>query len=382
MLYQLLKPFLFNIDPETAHYLAMEMAHWGTWASRWLHQVYRVSDIRLQQSLFGMDFGNPVGLAAGFDKNANLLGFWPALGFGFVEVGSVTAQPSEGNPKPRAFRLPDDEALINRMGLNNDGAKAVAQRLAGIGQSGIPLGINIAKTHDPAILGTAAIADFTTSFRLLAPFAGYIALNISCPNTAEGKTFEEPDALNQLLSAIFSERSTLGLEVPVLVKLSPPPSENPHDFAYVKDLLSVMESFPIAGLIATNTASDRKGLTSNVKVVQEIGRGGLSGKPLRNRSTALIRALYHETQGKLPIIGLGGVDSPLAAFEKIKAGATLVQVYTGMVYQGPGLVCDINKGLLHLLEKNGFGHIREAIVPKYSVHTGCISRMPIDIRYT
>ncbi len=361
MLYQLLKPFLFNIDPETAHYLAMEMAHWGTWASRWLHQVYRVSDIRLQQSLFGMDFGNPVGLAAGFDKNANLLGFWPALGFGFVEVGSVTAQPSEGNPKPRAFRLPDDEALINRMGLNNDGAKAVAQRLAGIGQSGIPLGINIAKTHDPAILGTAAIADFTTSFRLLAPFAGYIALNISCPNTAEGKTFEEPDALNQLLSAIFSERSTLGLEVPVLVKLSPPPSDSPHDFAYVKDLLSVMESFPIAGLIATNTASDRKGLTSNVKVVQEIGRGGLSGKPLRNRSTALIRALYHETQGKLPIIGLGGVDSPLAAFEKIKAGATLVQVYTGMVYQGPGLVCDINKGLLHLLEKNGFGHIREAI---------------------
>lgn len=349
------------MDPETAHHLAMQVAHWGTWASGVIDQVYRVSDMRLRQNLFGMDFANPVGLAAGYDKNATLLQFWPALGFGFMEVGSVTAQPSAGNPKPRAFRLPDDEALINRMGLNNDGAAAVAQRLAGVGQSAIPLGINIAKTHDPTLLGAAAIADFAMTFRLLAPFAGYVALNISCPNTAEGKTFEEPDALSQLLSAIFTERSTLGSEVPVLVKLSPPASENPQDLAYVKDLLSVIRAFPIAGLIATNTASDRAGLKSKAKVVEEIGRGGLSGKPLRNRSTALIRVLYQETEGKLPIIGLGGVDSPLAAFEKIKAGAALVQVYTGMVYQGPGLVCDINKGLLRLMEENGLQHIREAI---------------------
>ncbi|GIV59549.1 MAG: dihydroorotate dehydrogenase 2 [Rhodothermaceae bacterium] len=315
----------------------------------------------LRQTLWGYDFANPVGLAAGFDKNARLVRFWQRLGFGFAEVGSVSARRSKGNPRPRAFRLPADEALINRMGLNNDGARRVARRLRRARRRGFPLGVNLAKTHDPTLTGEAAVEDFRTSFRLLAPLADYVALNISCPNTAEGKTFEDPNALDDLLHAVFAERAALALTVPVLVKLSPPLSERFVFDSLFDELLAVAGAHGVHGFIAANTAPDRDGLSTPAEHLNAIGPGGLSGAPLERRATRLVRYLFRKTGGACPIIGTGGVRSAETAYAKIRAGASLVQLYTGLVYEGPGLVRRIKEGLVALLERDGFTHVGEAV---------------------
>ncbi len=324
----------------------------------------RFEDPALGQRLWGCEFANPVGLAAGFDKNADLVRAWAALGFGFAEVGSVTARPSPGNPVPRAFRLPEDRALVNRMGLNNEGADAVAERLRAererFGPHSVPLGINLAKTHDPAVLGDAATEDFLYSFRRLAPLADYIALNVSCPNTAEGKTFEDPAALDGLLTAVMAERAALGLDVPVVVKLSPPAAAR-FDPGPVDELVALALGHGVAGFVATNTASDRTGLRTGAARLAEVGRGGLSGCPLEERSTALVRHLHRRTEGRVPVLGVGGVDSAAAAYRKVRAGASLVEVYTGLVYEGPGLVRRINRGLVRLLERDGFASVGEAV---------------------
>ena len=320
---------------------------------------FRFEDERLAQTLWGLRFENPVGLAAGFDKNAALVRFWAALGFGFAEVGSVTARPSPGNPHPRAFRLPADRALVNRMGLNNDGADAVAERL-GRATRPLPLGVNLAKTHDPAILGDAATEDFVSSFRLLAPLADYVALNVSCPNTAEGKTFEEPGSFDALLAAVLRVREDLSLGVPVLVKLSPPPSPG-FDPGPVDELVEIALGHGVAGFIAANTASDRAGLRTDASALDAIGRGGLSGAPLEARATALVRHLYRRTEGAVPVVGVGGVDSAEAAYRKVRAGASLVELYAGLVYEGPGLVRRIKRGLVRLLDRDGFASITDAV---------------------
>ncbi|MEP0545468.1 MAG: quinone-dependent dihydroorotate dehydrogenase [Rhodothermales bacterium] len=358
-MYPLLRPLLFRLDAETAHHAALRTARLAQTVPGLLRPLFQFEHDALHQRLWGLDFANPVGLAAGFDKNAEFVRFWRMLGFGFAEVGSVTANPSAGNPRPRAFRLPDDRALVNRMGLNNVGADAVAERLR-TAERTLPLGINLAKTHDPAILGDAATDDFLQSFRRLAPLADYVALNVSCPNTAEGKTFESPDAFDGLLAAVMSLRADLGLTVPVLVKLSPPPAAA-FDPGPVDDLVDLALGHSIAGFIATNTASDRDGLTTTTARLDEIGRGGLSGVPLAERATALIRHLSRRTEGSVPIIGVGGVDSAEAAYRKIRAGASLVEVYTGLVYEGPGLVGRINRGLVGLLERDGFASVTEAV---------------------
>ena len=262
-MYRALRPLLFRLDAETAHHAALRAARLAQTAPGLLRPLFRFEHDALRQRLWGLDFANPVGLAAGFDKNAEFVRFWAALGFGFAEVGSVTAQPSAGNPRPRAFRLPEDRALVNRMGLNNDGADAVAERLRATERT-LPLGINLAKTHDPAILGDAATADFLHSFRRLAPLADYVALNVSCPNTAEGKTFEDPAAFDGLLAAVMALRADLGLSVPVLVKLSPPPAV-PFDPGPVDELIDLALGHGIAGFIATNTASDRAGTDDGVQ---------------------------------------------------------------------------------------------------------------------
>lgn len=357
--YRALRPLLFRLDAETAHHAALRAARLAATAPAAVRPMFRVQSDRLGQRLWGLRFANPVGLAAGFDKNAAYVDAWAALGFGFAEVGSVTAWPSEGNPRPRAFRLPEDRALVNRMGLNNDGAEAVAARLAAE-RHPIPLGINLAKTHDPAILGDAATEDFRTSFRLLAPHADYVALNVSCPNTAEGKTFEAPDAFDGLLAAVMKERSDLGLDVPVLAKLSPPAAVH-FDPGPVDELLDIALEHGIAGFVATNTASDRTGLRTDAATVEVIGRGGLSGAPLEARATALVRHLYRRTEGRVPIIGVGGVDSAETAYQKIRAGASLVECYTGLVYRGPGLVRRINRGLVRLLDRDGFATLADAV---------------------
>ena len=362
-MYRSLRPFLFKLDPERAHHLSMGAARLAqAMGAPLIASTFDFEHEALNVSRWGLDFGNPVGLAAGFDKNARLVRFWGEVGFGFAEVGSVSARKARGNPRPRAFRLPEDRALINRMGLNNDGARKIARRLRQFqGQQPLPLGINLAKTHDASITGDAAVEDFRQSFRQLAPLAGYVALNISCPNTSEGKTFEDPEALDTLLTALFEEREALALDVPLLVKLSPPPSERVVYDSLVEDVVSVSLAHGVHGFIATNTAADRDHLQTPPDVLGRIGRGGLSGPPLERRATQLVRYLYRKTEGRLTIIGVGGVHSAETAYSKIRAGASLVQLYTGLVYEGPGLVRQIKEGLVHCLEQDGFASVDEAV---------------------
>ena len=361
-----LRPLLFRLDAERAHAWSLRAARLLQYADdSVLKAQYEYHDARLEQTLWGHTWPNPLGLAAGADKNGVALRFWHGIGLGHVEVGSVSAQPCGGNERPRAFRLPADEALINRMGLNNDGAEAVAQRLRRYADaSGLPpqpVGVNLAKTHDPSIMGAEGRADFCASFRQVAPHATYVALNVSCPNTQSGKTFESPDALDALLTDIFALRCDMELDVPILVKLSPLLTERVVFDSALDALLDVAQDHGVDGYIAANTASDRRGLQTDAERLKAIGRGGLSGPPLHARSTQLIRYVYHTTEGTVPIIGVGGVDSAETAFAKIQAGASLVQLYTALVYHGPALIKSIKEGLVRLLDAHGFDSIQEAI---------------------
>ncbi len=362
-MYAFFRPLLFNIDPERAHNISTGTARLVQGISPSLVQpMFSFEHPSLSQEVWGRKFDNPVGLAAGFDKNGVLVRFWSKVGFGFCEIGSVSARASAGNPKPRAFRLPADRALINRMGLNNDGAEEVSRRLKKLQLNQLPpLGINLAKTHDPSIVGKGALLDFRHTFRLMAELGTYIVLNISCPNTAEGKTFEEPASLAELLKAIFADREDLGLKVPILIKLSPTFSQYVVFDSAIEEIVSIALEYGVQGLIATNTAPDRENLTTSPEVLERIGRGGLSGSPLTLRTTRLIKYLYEKTEGKLPIIAVGGIDSAETAYANIRAGASLVQLYTGLVYRGPGVVKKIKKGLVRLLRQDGFESIKDAI---------------------
>jgi dihydroorotate dehydrogenase len=361
--YERFHRLLLSLDAERAHNLGTRAARLAqTFTPSAIESQFAYEDTSLWQSVWGLRFRNPVGLAAGFDKNARLVRFWSKLGFGFAEVGSVSARPASGNKRPRAFRLPEDQALLNRMGLNNQGARRVAKRLSKVGRSlDFPVGINLAKTHDPKIMGDAAVEDFLESFRLLAPLASYVALNISCPNTKEGKTFEDPVVLDTLLMALFAERRAMNQNVPILLKLSPPPTERVVYDSQIEDIVALAHQHGVAGLIATNTTTDFEGLNTPDAELERIGNGGLSGAPLEVRSTRMVRYLYNVTDGKLPIIGVGGVASPESAYAKIRAGASLVQLYTGLVYEGPGVVKHIKQGLAALLRSDGFSNIKDAI---------------------
>jgi dihydroorotate dehydrogenase len=362
-MYALFRPLLLRIDPELAHLLATGAARLTQSISPSLIQpFFAFEHPMLAQSLWGRSFPNPVGLAAGFDKNAHLIRFWAKAGFGFTEIGSVSARASEGNAKPRAFRLPADRALINRMGLNNDGAEEIARRLKKLPLASLPpLGINIVKTHDPEVVGSGAIVDFRHSFRLLAGLADYVVLNISCPNTREGKTFEDPDSLHTLLSAIMADREELRLRVPILIKLSPTFSSHVVYDSAIEEIIAMAIEMGVEGLIASNTAPDREGLKTDPAELQRIGAGGLSGAPLTARTTRLVQYLYLKTNGTVPIIAVGGVDSAETAYAHIRAGASLVQLYTGLVYRGPGVVKRIKRGLVRLLKQDGFARLRDAV---------------------
>lgn len=363
LMYRALRPLLFRLDAERAHAVGLQAARAAQqMAPSLVESRYGYEDERLKLRLWGETFPNPVGLAAGFDKNAELVPFWEAVGFGFVEVGSVTAQASDGNPKPRAFRLPEEEALINRMGLNNDGAEAVAERLeAGRGDRSRPLGINLAKTHDSDILGAAALEDFRKSFRLLVGQARYITLNVSCPNTADGTTFEDPAALDDLLRVIGEEQKAPGLETPVLIKLSPPLSDRVLFDTRLDDIVAVAQDHDVHGFVACNTAADRSHLQASEERLAAIGEGGVSGRPLASRATCLVRYLYRATDGELPVIGVGGVRDAASAYEKIRAGASLVQLYTALVYEGPALIRRIKQGLVDRLREDGHVSITDAV---------------------
>lgn len=300
-----------------------------------MHLMSRPTSPGLRRTLFGVEFPNPVGLAAGFDKNAVALPAWEALGFGFVEIGTVTAEAQPGNSRPRIFRVRDKGALINRMGFNNDGADAVAERLEYWKRSdrwpGIPVGINIGKSKVTPL--EEASDDYRYTFRRLAGFADYVVLNVSSPNTPGLRTLQKRDALDSLLGAVQSENLLRAKAVPMLLKIAPDLEES-----RIEEIIELVERHELAGMIATNTTLDHSAIPE-----AERTEGGLSGDPLRDRSTEIIRFIASRTS--LPIIGVGGISSPEGALEKLDAGASLVQLYTGFVYHGPGLIREICKAL-------------------------------------
>lgn len=333
-LYQrLVKPVLFSLSAETAHNLAIGNLRAISSLPSVLRQLERFRPPPNPKTVFGLTFPNPVGLAAGFDKNGVAIPAWAALGFGFVEVGTVTAQAQPGNPKPRIFRYPEQQALINRLGFNNDGAEVVAARLRTLRASGhwpaIPVGINLGKSKVTPIEN--AVDDYLFSFRLLAPLADYVVLNVSSPNTPGLRSLQEHDALEQLLRAIQVENRKA--RKPVLVKIAPDLS-----IPELERIIAACEQHGVAGMIATNTTLDHSAIPSGSDQT-----GGLSGRPLREKSTEFVRAIT--SRSSLPVIASGGITDAASAREKIEAGAQLLQVYTGYVYRGPGLLREIAQGL-------------------------------------
>jgi len=328
---RLIRPLLFSLDPEAAHHLALGCLRAASAAPVLLAPLRRFQPPEQPTRAFGLTFRNPIGLAAGFDKNGVALPAWEALGFGFVEIGTVTARAQPGNPKPRIFRYPEQQALINRLGFNNDGAARVAERLAALKARGrwpaIPVGINIGKSKITPLENAAA--DYLQSFRLLREFADYVVLNVSSPNTPGLRDLQAQVALATLLSSIRTENTTAR---PILLKIAPDLSLPELD-----DILATCEEHGIAGLVATNTTLDHTVMPPALDQT-----GGLSGAPLREQSTALIRAIRERTP--LPIIGVGGITDAATAAEKRAAGATLLQVYTGYIYRGPGLLQQIAAG--------------------------------------
>ena len=333
-LYELfVRPLLFSLDAETAHHMAMRFLGRASNFDRALRVLRPFQPSPKPRTLFGLNFPNPVGLAAGLDKNGVALPAWAALGFGFIEIGTVTAKAQPGNPKPRIFRLPQQQALINRLGFNNDGADAIAHRLATLRESGrwpaVPVGINIGKSRVTPL--EQATDDYLYSFRTLRYFADYIALNISSPNTPGLRELQEPEKLSELLYAIGKEAGTA--RKPLIVKISPDLSDTE-----LKAIIAVCEGNGVSGIIATNTTLDHSSIPQQLD--QE---GGLSGAPLRDKSTALVREIA--ARSRIPVIASGGILDAESAQEKFQAGAQLIQLYTGLVYRGPQLLREIMDSL-------------------------------------
>jgi len=346
------RPLLFRLSADKAHDLTLDLASFASnrsWITKTVEQIYSRNYPELSQKIWGLTFRNPVGVAAGFDKNGHTTHLTEALGFGFLEIGSITANASTGNPLPRSWRLPKDQSLINRLGLNNDGAKTIIKRLKQ-NRPDFPVGINIAKTHNPAISGQAALDDYKFSLDLAKPVADYITLNISCPNTEEGKTFEDPDLLRQLLMHL--EIGKDASDPPVLIKFSVDLNRDK-----LSELLDVTESFAVSGYVATNTSSSREKLKTPPESIKRIGRGGLSGRAIADRSTQVIARISEMTKGEKTIMGVGGIFTAADAIEKIKAGADLVQVYTGMVYEGPSIAKNINSEIAAYLREHGLDNV-------------------------
>jgi dihydroorotate dehydrogenase len=327
-----LRPLLFLLDPERAHDLAISFLRRVSQTDLLLRGLQRFQPPHKPVTLFGVTFPNPIGLAAGFDKNGAALPAWEALGFGFIEIGTVTAKAQPGNPKPRVFRFPEQQALINRLGFNNDGADVVANRLRRWQESGrwpkVPVGINLGKSMTTPL--DQAPADYLPSFRRLQKFADYIVLNVSSPNTPGLRSLQEQESLSALLRAFRQENR---MNKPVLVKIAPDLS-----ITEIEAILAVCAEYGVAGIIATNTTLDH---TSIPEARDQTG--GLSGAPLRQKSTVLLREIT--TRSDIPVIACGGIFDLESAREKIDAGATLLQIYTGYIFRGPGLLREIGEQL-------------------------------------
>jgi dihydroorotate dehydrogenase len=346
----LIRPLFFSMDPEQAHdlmRLGARLAN-NNLALSALRSLYRVQDVRLNVSVAGLSFENPIGLAAGLDKNVELLGLCAGMGFGHLELGTVTAQPQSGNPKPRIFRFAEDRALINRMGFPSEGADVIESRLARARQSLAPLppiGINIGKSKVVEL--DKAIDDYRYSFEKLAPHAEYVTVNVSSPNTQGLRQLQERGRLQELLSTL-SEANVL--KRPIFVKVAPD-----LEFSALDEVVDVCGETGISGIIATNTTLTRNGLS---RATTE--SGGLSGAPLRERSLNVVRHLGRAVGGRLALIGVGGISTSEDALAMIGAGASMVQVYTAMIYEGPGIVRALNSGILSFMEKGGYRSLRDA----------------------
>lgn len=345
-LYNFVKPFVFKVDPETAHRLTIKALKHGA-----VRSCCSVQDDLLVQDLFGLKFKNPVGLAAGFDKNAEVIDPILRLGFGFTEVGTVTPRPQEGNPKPRIFRDPKSESVINAMGFPNEGLEVFTSNFEQSARNGV-VGINIGMNKDQA----HPAEDYCTLVRALAPRADYLTVNISSPNTPGLRDLQKKDALLELLDAMMgARREACGDKKPpaLLVKLAPD-----LDNAQQAEIADALLESSVDGVILSNTTLDRP---DYLQETYRRRKGGLSGQPVREKSTAIIRNFYKLTEGRLAIIGVGGVQKAEHAYEKIKAGASLVQLYTGMIYEGPEIAHNINRGLIDLIKADGFSSVRDAI---------------------
>jgi len=356
----LIRPLIFRKDPEESHERILHLLARLEFLYGTVEDWYNIEDERLVVKIGPLIFSNPVGLAAGFDKNVTAPKMISAFGFGFMEVGAVTAQAQPGNPKPRLYRLPEDHALINRLGFNNEGAAAIACKLdrlrARNGRPNIPLGMNIGRTK---IVATKdAVGDFLACFAALFPHGDFFTLNVSSPNTPNLRDLQEKSLLRELLSAVqeknheLSARANITMK-PVFVKIAPD-----MEFSQVDEIIDVVEQVNLTGIVATNaSAFMREGLKSP----NGVEPGGLSGRPITAMVTKFIAHIYQITRGRLPIIGVGGIFTAHDAYDKIKAGANAVQIYTGWIFEGPGAVKRINKGLLRLLERDGLKHIDEAV---------------------
>lgn len=332
----LIRPFLFLFDPEQVHHFTFNLIRFFCqfdWLRNAIQRRYTISDKQLEREVFGIKFPNPVGLAAGFDKDAALFNELAAFGFGFIEIGTVTPKPQKGNPKKRLFRLREDEALINRMGFNNGGASAASVRLKQSHK--VIIGGNIGKNK--VTPNEEAETDYLDCFETLFEVVDYFVVNVSSPNTPNLRQLQEKEPLMKLLQKLQERNYAKAHPKPILLKIAPDLSDE-----QLMEIIEIVSETRIAGVIATNTTISRANLNSENKTQA----GGLSGKPLRNRSTEVIRFLYEKSGGAFPIIGVGGIHSAQDAIEKLEAGASLIQLYTGFIYEGPSLVKSINKQIL------------------------------------
>jgi dihydroorotate dehydrogenase len=369
-----IRPILFSglkADPEQVHHQTLQWLSWlerdrsmgASWVRQRLQRSCSFSHPGLAQSLWGLNFANPIGLAAGFDKDGVAAGIWSDFGFGFAELGTVTLHAQPGNPQPRLFRLPLDQAALNRMGFNNQGAAALAERLKPRRNQGnatnqpvsFPLGVNLGKSKITPL--EAAAEDYLGSFRLLKDLGDYFVLNVSSPNTPGLRSLQASEQLAPILSALQTENQQ---HKPILIKIAPD-----LEWEAIAAVLELVQSYQLAGIIATNTTIRRDHLKT--KVISATGKsvndeaGGISGAPLRQRATDVIRFIYQQTNGTVPIIGVGGIFTAEDAWEKITAGASLIQVYTGWIYEGPWMVKRLLQGLVQKLEERGIKTIAEAV---------------------
>lgn len=332
----LIRPILFCFDPEQVHYFTFSLI-------RFLHKIpgfgslikvmYEVKNPKLEREVFGLKFKNPIGLAAGFDKDAKLYKELANFGFGFIEIGTLTPKPQEGNPKKRLFRLKEDSAIINRMGFNNGGVAAAVERLKK--NKGVLIGGNIGKNKNTP--NEEATSDYEICFETLFPYVDYFVVNVSSPNTPNLRALQDKEPLANLLQTLQNRNKATSLPKPILLKIAPDLTDE-----QLLDIIDIVKATQIAGVIATNTTLSREGLLAENKTEM----GGLSGKPLTKRSTEVIRFLSEKSNNAFPIIGVGGIHSAQDAIEKLEAGASLVQLYTGFIYEGPGLIREINEKIL------------------------------------